>query len=99
MAQRPFAMLKSGEWMDHYRQKILGIPRGWFVVICGALFYCYQFALRVSPNVMHDELVSDFMIDAVPFFATYMIFCTTMVTLFLLGMLLLGIRTFIEAIR
>lgn len=53
--------------MDHYRQKILGIPRGWFVVICGALFYCYQFALRVSPNVMHDELVSDFMIDASAF--------------------------------
>lgn len=53
-----------GEWMDHYRQKVLGIPRGWFVVICGALFYGYQFILRVSPNVMHDELVSDFMIDA-----------------------------------
>ncbi|WP_032112803.1 MFS transporter [Candidatus Paracaedibacter symbiosus] len=50
--------------MDHYRQKILGIPRGWLVVICGALFYCYQFILRVSPNVMHDELVKDLMMDA-----------------------------------
>lgn len=50
--------------MKHYRQKILGIPRGWLVVVCGALFYCYQFTLRVSPNVMHDELVQDLMMDA-----------------------------------
>lgn len=50
--------------MKHYREKILGIPRGWLVVICGALFYCYQFTLRVSPNVMHDELVKDLMLDA-----------------------------------
>lgn len=50
--------------MDNYPDKILGIPREWFVVTCGAFFYCYQFLLRVSPNVMHDELVSDFMMDA-----------------------------------
>jgi len=50
--------------MKHYRQKMLGMPRGWLVVICGALFYCYQFTLRVLPNVMHDELVKDLMLDA-----------------------------------
>jgi len=47
--------------------KILGIPRGWVAVSCGALFYCYQFALRVSPNVMHNELMHDFAINATAF--------------------------------
>lgn len=50
--------------MNNYRQKTLGIPRGWFIVLCSALFYCYQYILRVSPNVMHDELINDLMIDA-----------------------------------
>lgn len=38
--------------------------RGWLVVSCGALFYLYQFMIRVSPNVMHDELMVAFSIDA-----------------------------------
>ncbi len=40
-----------------------GSFRAWIIVICGALFYCYQFIIRVSPNVMHDEIVDHFMID------------------------------------
>lgn len=39
--------------------------RGWLVVMCGALFYMYQFLLRVSPNIMNDELMLNFSIDAV----------------------------------
>jgi sugar phosphate permease len=49
---------------DH---KILGISKSWLAVVCGALFYCYQFVLRVSPNVMHNELLRDFAIDATAF--------------------------------
>ena len=38
--------------------------RGWLVVACGALFYMYQFMIRVSPNVMNDELMMTLSIDA-----------------------------------
>jgi sugar phosphate permease len=38
--------------------------RQWIVVGCGALFYCYQFIIRASPNVMNDDLMSAFQIDA-----------------------------------
>ncbi len=38
--------------------------KGWIVVFVGALFYLYQFAVRVSPNIMHDELLQMFSIDA-----------------------------------
>lgn len=48
-------------------RKIFGIPKSWLAVACGALFYCYQFVLRVSPNVMNNELMKDFAIDATTF--------------------------------
>lgn len=38
--------------------------RGWMIVCCGALFYMYQFMIRVSPNIMNDELLSNFAIDS-----------------------------------
>ena len=38
--------------------------RGWLVVSCGALFYMYQFIIRVSPNIMNDELMANLSIDA-----------------------------------
>lgn len=38
--------------------------RGWIVVACGALFYMYQFLIRVSPNIMNDELMLNLSIDA-----------------------------------
>lgn len=38
--------------------------RGWIVVACGALFYMYQFLIRVSPNIMNDELMFTLSIDA-----------------------------------
>lgn len=38
--------------------------KGWLVVFVGGLFYLYQFALRVSPNIMHNELLQIFSIDA-----------------------------------
>ena len=38
--------------------------RGWIVVACGALFYMYQFMIRVSPNVMHEALLANFSIDS-----------------------------------
>lgn len=38
--------------------------KSWLVWGCAALFYCYQFMLRVSPGVMADDLMSAFQIDA-----------------------------------
>ena len=38
--------------------------KGWIVVICGALFYMYQFMIRVSPNIMNEELLYQFAIDS-----------------------------------
>ncbi len=35
----------------------------WLIVTCGALFYCYQFMIRVSPNVMHDEIILNFSVN------------------------------------
>lgn len=42
-------------------------PRAWIVVACSALFYCYQFVVRVSPNMVADELRQTFLIDASTF--------------------------------
>jgi sugar phosphate permease len=40
------------------------LARSWIVWACAALFYCYQFLLRVSPNVMTTELMTDFHVNA-----------------------------------
>lgn len=39
------------------------LAKSWFVWMCAALFYGYQFLLRVSPNVMTAELMDAFSID------------------------------------
>lgn len=39
----------------------------WFVCILGALFYCYEYYLRVSPSVMSSELMSFFHLDGFGF--------------------------------
>lgn len=31
--------------------------KGWFMVILASIFYCYQFIVRVFPNVLHDEIM------------------------------------------
>lgn len=41
--------------------------RAWIIVTCGAFFYAYQFILRVSPNVMNNDIMETFMIDALAF--------------------------------
>lgn len=40
------------------------LTRSWFIWACAALFFCYQFLLRVSPSVMTQELMADFHVDA-----------------------------------
>lgn len=40
------------------------LQRSWIVWSCAALFFCYQFMLRVSPSVMTHELMADFLVDA-----------------------------------
>ncbi len=42
----------------------LGTLQAWLIWLCGALFYSYVLLIRVSPNVMTDELVQLFAIDA-----------------------------------
>lgn len=37
--------------------------RPWLIVLTGAFFYCYQFVLRVSPNVMGEEIMEAYMIN------------------------------------
>src|SRR3990167_10441666 len=43
---------------------IPSLSRSWLVWLCAALFFCYQFLLRVSPSVMTQELMADFHVDA-----------------------------------
>ncbi len=40
------------------------LTHSWVVWACAALFYCYQFMLRVSPGVMADELMASFQVEA-----------------------------------
>ncbi|MDO8953309.1 MAG: MFS transporter [Gammaproteobacteria bacterium] len=40
---------------------------GAFVVLLGALFYCYEYFLRITPSVMQPELMRSFKIDATLF--------------------------------
>lgn len=40
------------------------LGRSWVIWACAALFFCYQFLLRVSPSVMTQELMADFHVDA-----------------------------------
>jgi len=39
----------------------------WVIVLCGMLFYCYNYFLRVSPSVMQSELTHAFHINAYEF--------------------------------
>lgn len=49
------------------RNRELGGLIAWLTIGCGALFYSYQFIVRVFPNVMRDELIHAFKIDAEDF--------------------------------
>lgn len=40
------------------------LSRSWLIWGCAALFYCYQFMLRVSPGVMAEDLMASFQVDA-----------------------------------
>ncbi len=40
------------------------LRKSWVVWVSAALFFCYQFVLRVSPSVMAEELMMDFRVDA-----------------------------------
>ncbi|MBW8309571.1 MAG: MFS transporter [Candidatus Paracaedibacteraceae bacterium] len=53
--------------MSELTKRIFIIPRAWLVVASGALFYCYQFILRVAPNVLKDDWEKFFSLDASEF--------------------------------
>jgi MFS family permease len=39
----------------------------WLMVLLGALFYCYEYFLRIEPSVIHAALMSTFNLDAAGF--------------------------------
>lgn len=43
------------------------LPKIYFICFCAALFYIYQFVLRVAPSVMVDEMMLSFHLDAASF--------------------------------
>lgn len=45
-------------------KRAISFKKSWLIWGCAALFYCYQFMLRVSPNVMADDLMISFQVDA-----------------------------------
>ena len=48
---------------DQHRRNLIG----YFLVSLGALFYCYEFFIRISPSVMKPELMDAFHINATMF--------------------------------
>lgn len=38
--------------------------KAWFIICCAGTFYSYQFIVRVFPNVMRNEILTAFKIDA-----------------------------------
>lgn len=42
----------------------VSFKKSWVIWGCAALFYCYQFMLRGSPNVMAEDLMTAFQVDA-----------------------------------
>lgn len=45
--------------------RVLGLKfKPWFIIIIGNLFFAYQYALRVAPNVLYDELLDILNIEA-----------------------------------
>ena len=54
-------MLQQGKLTNTKMQNL----HGWLIVICSGLFYLYQFMIRVSPNIMNDELMARLSVDGV----------------------------------
>lgn len=50
-----------------FRKKTPSHRRAWPTILCGSFFYCYQFIIRVSPNVMADDIMGNLLIDSVSF--------------------------------
>ena len=63
--------------------------KSWLIWFPAALFYCYQFILRVSPSIMADDLMRDFSIGACAFGSLtafyYYGYCTLQIPLGLLA--------------
>jgi sugar phosphate permease len=50
--------------MTKIEAKYIPTWQAWMALFMGGLFYCFQFLVRVSPNVMTEELMLSFMVDA-----------------------------------
>ena len=53
--------------LNRRKNKLNDNMRAWLIILTGALFYCYQFVLRVSPNIMGEEIMEAYMINGLAF--------------------------------
>ncbi len=63
------------------KTKIKGASYGWFLCGLAALFYCYEYLLRIAPSVMSTELMQYYALNATAFgnlFAVYYYIYTPM---------------------
>jgi len=56
--------VQTAQLTEMNKYNVPSLTRSWAVWTCAALFFCYQFLLRVSPSVMTQELMADFHVDA-----------------------------------
>jgi len=59
--------MKRAEADTQADTSLLGSKRAWFMVTCAGVFYCYQFVIRVFPNVLNNEIMTALGIDAAAF--------------------------------
>ncbi len=62
VVQMPHVAVEGGGGPPPLREKFK--HQRWVVWACAALFYGYQYALRVAPSVMTNDLMAEFGIDA-----------------------------------
>ena len=65
--KQPEAVKKTGSKKGSGKTGGGGALLGWLAWGCGALFYAYQFTLRVAPSVMANDLMRDLSLDACSF--------------------------------
>lgn len=56
--------IRSSQAKDNSLNLVISFKKSWLIWGVAALFYCYQFTLRVSPNVLADDLMTAFQVNA-----------------------------------
>lgn len=53
--------------MSNIQDSRKSVRLGWMICILGAIFFCYEYLLRIEPSVMVTELMRDFSLTAAEF--------------------------------